>query len=207
VKVETGERVDSACVAADATVKSIRISQWQISVKPDYIPAKHGVLHNPANNVHVQCDQAIFHWLTIEVLRNGLVAFAILEAAVCLFEDGKETSEDILREDAFRLLGGMVRQQSTEEEVASVTTDHACDRAIVKVRIVRDTGIKATDSLFGQHIHGNDAALVGAIVEVLKQCHIHSGRVAGDIEVIARKGCIGLEPIVSTLKTARFACE
>jgi hypothetical protein len=134
------------------------------------------------------------------------VSFTILEATIVLLDNAEELAEHILRKDTFRLLGGVIRQQTAKEKNASVTAHHACDRSIVKVRVVSDAVLKATDSLFGQHVHGEDAVLVSAVMEVLKQCHVHRRGITSDIEVVARERCIGLEPVVGTLETPRFAC-
>jgi hypothetical protein len=96
------------------------------------------------------------------------MSLAILEASIVLLGYTKELAEDILRKDTFGLLGGVIRQETAKEKDASVTADHACDRPVVKVLVLSDAVLKATDSLFGQHVHGKDAVFVGAVVEVLE---------------------------------------
>jgi hypothetical protein len=96
------------------------------------------------------------------------MSLAILEASIVLLDHTKELAKDILCKNTFGLLGGVIRQQAAKEKNASVTADHACDRPVVKVRVARDAVLEATDSLFGQHVHGKDAVLVGVVVEVLE---------------------------------------
>jgi len=115
------------------------------------------------------------------------VALTILHGSVRTLVDGKELAEDLLGKNTFGVLSCVVREQTTEEEVASVTADHASDGPIIEVWVVGDAVLPATGSLVGQQIHGEDAVLIGTIVEVAEKRHVHCPSIASHVKVIARE--------------------
>lgn len=127
------------------------------------------------------------------------MTLAILERSIVLLEDGKEASEDLLSEDTIGVLGCMVGKEATKEENTSITRNHTGDGAIVEVGIDGNAVLEAANNLISDYIHGNDTVLIGAVVQVTEQSHIHGPGISCEIEVVACEGCIRLKPVVCPL--------
>lgn len=170
------------------------------------VPSQNGVLQDPTNSVQVQRDEAVLYRLAVPVVGESLVTLAVLEIALVVLVDGEELLEDLLGEDAVGVLLGVVGQQAAEEEVTGVAADHAGDGTVVEVGVVGDTVLPAACCLVGQQVHGDDAVL-GAVVDVTEEGHVHRPCVTGDVQVITRQGRVGLNPVVGALETTRVTCR
>ena len=100
----------------------------------------------------------------------------------------------------------MIRQQPPGKDVTGVARDQTSVRPVVEIRVRGDALIEALGRAGGEVVHGDDVARDG-VVGGQEEVHIHGRGVARDVEVVARVGRVGLDPVVAANETAGFAWQ
>ena len=205
VEIYACERVDGTDVAADA--------------------AEFGVLRDHGDGVEVELHEAVVDGGVVPVFGDLLVARAVFEAAVVGFVDAEEGAQDFVGcgsglsvcglaslEDAggltqlsFRGTLSVVCEQAADEEETSITSKHAGERTVVEVRVVLDRLVPAVRRPLSQNIKREILVARNAVVQLLKAGHVHCPGVAGEVQVVASRGGVGLEPVVRVLDALRGA--
>jgi len=106
---------------------------------------------------------------------------------------------------SFGCVGGVVGEQTADEEETGVTRKHAGKRTVVEVGVGLDSLVPAVRRPLGQNIEGEVFVGWHGVVQLLEAGHVHGPGVAGEVQVVAGRGGVCLEPVVRVLDALRRA--
>ncbi len=90
----------------------------------------------------------------------------------------------------------MVPKQPAGKEISSITRQEARDRSEVKFRVRRFALLESDRGSLGHDVEGECAVLVSHGVPLAEESHVHRGGVAGNVDVVAGIGGVGLDEVM-----------
>lgn len=161
-----------------------------------HIPSELRVSGYPSDDIQVQWDETVTECIAPPVFGDPLVTLTILKASVTIIIDREEALEYIFRQNAERVLRGMVGEDAAKEEVRRVSDDHASERTVVELRVGLNAVFPAAVCGLGENVLTDDAMGVGAIINVAEKRHVHRPGVSSDVNVIAGHRRVGLDQVM-----------